>query len=175
MRKGNSRFRFWLLAIFTCAVLLVVYDLRKFPEYRFESHSKIPFSHEKHGENLGLECVKCHPGAERKTRAAMPARADCMDCHNLPLSETPAGKALDEVLPDAPESPFEFESRLPSTVFFPHGIHAKANVSCETCHGTASEIDAGRRPEVRMQDCLKCHRGESGFPEAATECARCHR
>lgn len=174
LKEKKFRFRFCLLALLGCGVLLIAWDLRAFPKYLHEK-SEIPFSHEMHGENLGMDCSKCHPGAYLGILATMPSRADCMDCHNLPLSESPEIERLAQALSNASERPFEFESRMPSNVFFPHGIHARANVSCETCHGSPSEIDAGRRPEVRMQDCLACHRGERGFPKASTDCARCHR
>lgn len=174
LKVGKSKFLFCLLALAVCGVSLVVWDLRAFPKY-LSTKSEIPFSHEKHGENLGMDCAKCHPGAYFGIRATMPSRADCMDCHNLPLSESPEIEKLERVLPNASERPFEFESRMPANVFFPHGLHAKAKVSCEICHGSPSEIDAGRRPEVRMQECLACHRGEREFPKASTDCARCHR
>ena len=45
----------------------------------------------------------------------------------------------------------------------------------EKMSSSAKEIDAGRRPKVRMQDCLACHQGKRGFPPASTDCARCHR
>ena len=175
LKRKCSKFRFALVSLFVGGALLAVWDLRAFPEYVHVSSKKIPFSHRKHGENLGLECSKCHPGADGGMRASMPARADCMDCHNLPLSESPEIEKLDRALPEAPDAPFAFESLLPANVVFSHGVHAAANVPCETCHGSAEEIDAGRRPDIRMRECLACHRGERGFPKASTDCARCHR
>ncbi|MBP5248352.1 MAG: cytochrome c3 family protein [Fibrobacter sp.] len=154
---------------------LVAWDLASFPEYFYERSSRVPFNHEKHAEALGLDCSKCHVGAEAGIRATMPSKADCMDCHNLPLTESEGIERLDKALLNAPDAPFVFTSLLPSNVVFPHGLHVKSGVSCETCHGSAKEIDAGRRPQVRMQDCLACHQGKLGFPKASTDCARCHR
>lgn len=174
MRKGKSKIVLVLL-LAVGALILAAWDLIAFPEYVHEFNSEIPFNHEKHGEALGLDCEKCHVGAKAGIRAGMPTRADCMDCHNLPLTESEVGERLDSVLPEAPEKPFRFVELLPSNVVFPHGLHAKAGVSCETCHGTRAQIDSGYRPKVRMEDCLACHRGERGFPKASTDCARCHR
>lgn len=164
----------WII-LALCGGGLVVWDLTAFPDYIYENPSNLPFDHEKHGESLGLDCSKCHPGAGSGIRAGMPSKMDCMDCHNLPLSDTPENEAFEKALSDAKEMPFTFTSLLPANVVFPHGLHVKSGVSCETCHGSAKEIDAGRRPKVRMQDCLACHQGKRGFPPASTDCARCHR
>lgn len=177
LKEKNIQYRFCLLALLGCGVFLVAWDLRAFPDFR-HAKSEIPFSHALHGENLGLDCSKCHPGAYLGIRATMPSRADCMDCHNLPLSESSEIERLAQMLPNASERPFAFESQLPSNVFFPHGLHARISVSCETCHGTPAEIDAGRRPKVRMQECLACHREEQSVRDvsnASSDCARCHR
>jgi c(7)-type cytochrome triheme protein len=175
LRIGKKkRIVVWAVLVL-CGAGLVVWDLASFPEYVYENPSRVPFDHEKHADALGLECSKCHVGAEVGIRAQMPSKADCMDCHNLPLTESAEIEKLDKALHVALDNPFSFTSLLPSNVVFPHGLHVKAQVHCETCHGTAKEIDAGRRPAVRMQDCLACHQGKRGFPKASTDCARCHR
>lgn len=175
MPKGNSKIHVLVLLLALGALGLAVWDLTAFPEFMHEANAAIPFSHEKHGNSIGLDCGKCHAGAKSKIHAGMPTKADCMDCHNLPLTESAEIERLDSVLPGAPEMPFRFVGLLPQNVVFPHGLHAKAGVSCETCHGSAARIDSGYRPKVRMEDCLTCHRGERGFPKASTDCARCHR
>ncbi len=163
----------WIFVV--CGSGLLLWDLSEFPGYVSSKSETIPFDHEKHGENLGIECSKCHPGALAGIRATMPSKADCMDCHNLPLTESPKNQELDRVLPDAQEMPFRSVSLLPRGVVFPHGLHAKAGVGCETCHGSAKEIDSGKRPDVHMEECMACHLGKRNFPPASTDCARCHR
>lgn len=175
LKNGTPKFTLCLLTMAFCGIGLVIWDLSTFPVYAAEKNGRIPFAHEKHGDSLGLDCSKCHVGANAGIRAGMPSKADCMDCHNLPLTESPEIEKLDRILPDAAERPFHFTGLLSPNVVFPHGLHAKAGVGCALCHGSAKEIDAGKRPDVHMKDCMECHLGNRGFPAAATDCARCHR
>ena len=57
--------------------------------------SSIAFFHALHGDSIGLTCTACHTGAASVARAYMPAKADCMDCHRLPLTENPGIEKLD--------------------------------------------------------------------------------
>ncbi len=172
--KNKRSLAILFIALVLSGVGLLTWDLLAFPDY-FHAKSNVPFRHEQHGENIGVECGKCHLGAQGGIRAGMPTKADCMDCHHLPLTDSPENTRLEKALAESPDCPFVFESLLPANVVFPHGLHAKAGVSCETCHGSLREIDAGRRPRIQMGECLACHRGERGFSESSTDCARCHR
>lgn len=157
--------------------------------------SSIAFFHALHGDSIGLACTACHTGAASRARAYMPAKADCMDCHRLPLTENPGIEKLDSALAAAPAYPWEHEPELPEHVVFHHGVHAAAGVECADCHrsaGTAVPANADRGPAKKntmadvyggdpfnMQTCLACHRGETAssknFKRAATYCAACHR
>ena len=170
----KRKVKYLLCLILVGGTGLLLWDLLVYPE-SLHVPSAISFDHEKHGENIGVDCAKCHGGAETGMRALMPAKSDCMDCHNLPLTGTAEDEKLQEALKNASDFPFRFTSLLPANVIFPHGLHTKAGVTCETCHGCAKEINAGTRAIVRMADCMDCHRGNRGFPKASTDCARCHR
>lgn len=165
--------------------------------------NSIAFLHELHGENIGLDCSHCHTGAASGAKAYMPAKADCMDCHRLPLTENPGIEKLDSALAAAPAYPWKHESALPEHVVFHHGVHAAAGVECADCHrgfagGSGAKAKSGAplstgatgaQPGAKadvyggenfsMQMCLACHRGETfkqkNFRRAATYCAACHR
>ncbi len=165
--------------------------------------SSIAFFHALHGDSIGLACTACHTGAASAAHAYMPAKADCMDCHRLPLTENPGIEKLDSALAAAPAYPWEHEPELPEHVVFHHGVHAAAGVECADCHrgfaggsgpkaksgAPLSTGAAGAQPGVKadvyggenfsMQMCLACHRGETfkqkNFRRAATYCAACHR
>ena len=152
--------------------------------------NSIAFLHELHGENIGLDCSHCHTGAASGARAYMPAKADCMDCHRLPLTENPGIEKLDSALAAAPAYPWKHESVLPEHVVFHHGVHAAAGVECADCHRgfvtlspsatrNAAKADMYGGENFSMQMCIACHRGETfkqkNFRRAATYCAACHR
>jgi len=159
--------------------------------------SSIAFFHALHGDSIGLTCEHCHTGAKVSARAYMPSKADCMDCHRLPLTENPGIEKLDSALAQAPAHPWAHRSSLPEHVVFHHGVHAAAGVECADCHrgfaggsgpkaktgapgtqtGAGADVYGGEKFD--MNTCLACHRGESfksrNFRRAATYCAACHR
>lgn len=149
--------------------------------------SSIAFFHALHGDSIGLACTACHTGAASRARAYMPAKADCMDCHRLPLTENPGIEKLDSALAAAPAYPWEHVRELPEHVVFHHGVHTAAGVQCADCHRSAgrgpaknnSMADVYGGDRFNMQSCLACHRGETAiskiFKRAATYCAACHR
>jgi len=137
--------------------------------------TSIPFLHSLHGDSIGLSCEACHSGAQTGREAFLPSKADCMDCHRLPLTESPGIAVLDSILESSPDFPWKRKSRLPSHVVFHHGVHAKASVSCQECHSGEGAWDRGEAPLMLMNDCLSCHRGDRGFAPSATDCASCHR
>lgn len=57
----------------------------------------IPFDHSLHGDSIGLDCSHCHTGVIYQAHAYMPSKADCMDCHRLPLTENPGIERLDSL------------------------------------------------------------------------------
>lgn len=157
-------------------VALIVADFLFTPaEESSPVNRDIPFSHALHGANIGLDCTHCHSGARSGSNAFFPSKADCMDCHRLPLTEKPGIAKLDSALLKAGEHPWRVESAFPSDVVFHHGIHVHAGLSCESCHGSPEEIDRGRRAPVRMENCVACHRKEIGTSGAMPDCAWCHR
>lgn len=140
--------------------------------------SAIPFKHSLHGDSIGLDCSHCHTGASIKKHAYMPSKADCMDCHRLPLTENPGIEKLDSALQNAPEQPWNHKADLPEHVVFHHGVHKAAGVECSDCHSTKVAKDVYGGESFSMDDCLSCHRGiiHSGkYKQAPTYCGACHR
>ena len=141
----------------------------------------IPFDHALHGDSIGLDCAACHTGSRASANAFMPSKADCMDCHRLPLTENPGIEKLDSALSRAEEFPWLHKRVLPEHVVFHHGLHFAAGVQCSDCHGSTEKIQKNRYGGERftMQSCLDCHSGKSfegrGFKKAAIHCGACHR
>ena len=95
----------------------------------------VPFDHALHGDSIGMDCAACHTGSRSAKNAYMPSKADCMDCHRLPLTENPGIETLDSVLAKADDRPWSHKRLLPEHVVFHHGVHAAAGVACSDCHG----------------------------------------
>ncbi|MCF0215850.1 MAG: hypothetical protein HUK21_05205 [Fibrobacteraceae bacterium] len=139
------------------------------------------FRHQLHGENIGLECAACHQGAEVLDHAYMPSKSDCLACHRLPLTEGPMAESLDSAFADDtyPFYNWNVKSKLPEHVVFHHGVHAKAKVSCEDCHGSRYKDDLYGGEKFTMKFCTDCHQGKTfstkNFRTAAVYCGACHR
>lgn len=149
-------------------------------EFSSADNAVVPFNHMLHGDSIGMDCAACHTGARSAARAYMPSKADCMDCHRLPLTENPGIEKLDSVLKAAPENPWKHRRMLPEHVVFHHGVHAAAGVSCADCHGSGANLkNIYGGEKFDMKTCLQCHKGEyfrdRNFKPAATYCAACHR
>ena len=102
--------------------------------------SSIAFFHALHGDSIGLACTACHTGAASRARAYMPAKADCMDCHRLPLTENPGIEKLDSALAAAPAYPWVHTPELPEHVVFHHRIAGARGVPPRGTRGRRSRV-----------------------------------
>ena len=170
----------WALLVFDVVFAFFLADfLMGEPRVPEHAPGPIPFDHALHGDSIGMDCAACHTGSRSVKNAYMPSKADCMDCHRLPLTEKPGIEMLDSVLAKADDQPWSHKRLLPEHVVFHHGVHAAAGVACSDCHGEGHRQNRYGGEKFDMQTCLMCHRGqtfkEKGFKPAATYCAACHR
>ena len=119
----------------------------------------VPFSHEHHVAQLGLDCRYCHTGVEKAWFAGLPPTETCMTCHSQIWTNAamlaPVRKSF------ASNDPIRWQRvhRLPDYAYFDHSIHVAKGVGCTTCHG-----DVGTMPlmvqhaPLTMAWCLDCHR-----------------
>ena len=175
----NGSFK-WMTLVFCVVFAFFLADfLMGEPRVAVHDAGPVPFNHALHGDSIGMDCTACHTGANARAEAFMPSKADCMDCHRLPLTEKPGIETLDSVLSNADERPWSHKRFLPEHVVFHHGVHHVAGVACSDCHGQGYMNNRYGGEKFDMQTCLKCHRGElfkeKGFKPAATYCAACHR
>lgn len=70
---------------------------------------------------------------------------------------------------------------LPDFVYFNHGAHVQAGVTCQYCHGPVESMQRVRQhSSLSMGWCVNCHRdatlhGVNGKPaQASIDCATCH-
>lgn len=124
----------------------------------------IPFSHQHHAYELGIDCRYCHTSVEKSSFAGLPPTETCMSCHsqiwtNSPLLE-PVRKSYESNTPIV----WNKVNTLPEFVQFNHSIHVARGVQCNTCHGPINDMQItwkGRAFE--MQWCLQCHRAPEKY------------
>lgn len=124
----------------------------------------IPFSHEHHVGDIGIDCRFCHHTVETQATAGMPSTEVCLNCHSVLFRDS-------EILAQVHESerdnvPIEWTRvhDLADYAYFHHGIHVNAGIGCTTCHGKVGEMPLMYRAEtLHMQWCLECHRNPAKY------------
>jgi hypothetical protein len=119
----------------------------------------IPFSHQHHVGEAGIDCRYCHRGAERDASAGLPSTEDCLGCHSQLWADSemlqPIRTSWDTGRPIA----WVRVHDVPDFVYFHHGIHVSHGVACETCHGRMDRMPlTWRNATLHMEWCLECHR-----------------
>ncbi|GGC32125.1 cytochrome c [Novosphingobium marinum] len=156
-----------------------------------KAEQPIPFSHKQHIEEVGLTCERCHAGAETKASAGIPANAVCLECHEGLFRGTPDLRPLHEAQAGDRQVAWKAVSFLPDHARFHHGAHARAGVTCATCHGKVEEMEQVEKAKsLTMDFCVDCHRAaqsadgkfvegrriaiHSDWRRDLTDCSVCH-
>ena len=119
----------------------------------------VPFSHQHHVRQLGLDCRYCHSTVEHSATAGMPSTEICMGCHAQIWKSSPMLAPVRDSLRTGKPIEWTRVHDLPDFVYFNHGIHLAKGIGCESCHGRVDEMPLMRRNvTLHMDWCLKCHR-----------------
>ncbi|MBX9697963.1 MAG: cytochrome c family protein [Acetobacteraceae bacterium] len=119
----------------------------------------IPFSHQIHAGQLGLDCRYCHAGVERAASAGMPTAETCLGCHSRVWSVSAQFAPLETAISLGVPVVWSSVHRLPEHVRFHHAAHVAAGVGCGTCHGDVAAMPRTVKVQtMSMGWCLDCHR-----------------
>ncbi|MFD2302272.1 cytochrome c3 family protein [Roseibacillus ishigakijimensis] len=137
----------------------------------YQPTQPIPYSHDIHVNQLGLDCRYCHSFVEHGAQANVPSANVCWNCHgpNKVKSDSPmldplyAAMGVDRSGQEtgAPKQPLEWVRvhKAPDYVFFNHSAHVNRGVSCQSCHGDVDEMKVVHHDQsLTMGWCLDCHR-----------------
>lgn len=147
----------------------------------------VPYSHEVHVGQLGMDCRYCHTTVDKAAFAAIPPTQTCIACH-APGNEVdaaamdfardesgaPVGRddALSGVWQDSENlvpvwasyetgDPIDWVKvhDLPDYAYFDHSAHVNKGVSCVSCHGRVDKMETVYQAKnLSMGWCLECHR-----------------
>lgn len=151
------------------------------------SPTQIPFSHQVHVEEVGVQCLFCHSDAIRAPQASLPSLDTCMTCHAYVTVDEDAQSQVDQVI-----QAYESQARVqwpdvykqPDFVYFSHRPHVANGVACQTCHGPVETMTlVEQRVDMNMGFCLNCHqeriKQNPEMPavekERLIDCATCHK
>ncbi|MDB5339607.1 MAG: hypothetical protein JWN70_5226 [Planctomycetaceae bacterium] len=119
----------------------------------------VPFSHQHHVRELGLDCRYCHYNVEKSSSAGLPTTEICMGCHSQVWKDAEVLRPVRESFAKGEPLLWTRVHDLPDFVYFSHKIHVAKGVGCESCHGRVDEMPLMRRAaSLHMDWCVDCHR-----------------
>ncbi len=139
--------------------LIWYYFSPQFTDVGYAPTQPVPYSHELHAGQLGIDCRYCHSNVEQGAKANIPATQTCMNCHNQ--IRTNSLKLLPVRESWATGQPVEWVNvhMLPDYAHFSHASHVNNGVGCETCHGRIDQMQVVQQvAPLSMGWCLECHR-----------------
>ena len=161
---ANTLARFALLAIVAVPALLLLLggtlarSGTTTGEGRFVEQP-VPFSHQHHAGELGIDCRYCHTGVEKQARAVVPPTHVCMTCHSQLWTNAKELAPVRQSLATGTPIPWSRVNRLPDYVYFDHHVHVNNGVPCAACHGDLRRMPLTRQAaSLNMGWCLDCHR-----------------
>jgi hypothetical protein len=126
----------------------------------------IPFSHQHHAWELGIDCRYCHTSVETSAEAGIPSSEICMSCHSQIWTNSPLLEPVRKSYETGTPLRWVRVNHVPEFVYFNHSIHVTRGVSCNTCHGAVQEMQITWKGNAfQMAWCLECHRA----PERAID------
>jgi hypothetical protein len=165
-----------LIGAFTLSMAVAGFTIGRVLLFPTEAVAQpIQFNHQKHVNEVGLECSTCHEYYGTGESSGLPSLTTCESCHQEAITESPEEQKLVKLIASDPQSSFKKLFRLPDHAYYSHRRHVVgAGLKCETCHGGIAETTAPPHyPLVRitMATCVNCH----AETNATTECTGCHR
>ncbi len=92
----------------------------------YSPRQPVPYSHQVHAGQMGLDCRYCHTTVERAAFAAVPPTSVCMNCHNTIAPNADTIKPLQESMKTGKPVPWVRVHDLPDYVYFDHRAHVGA-------------------------------------------------
>lgn len=119
----------------------------------------IPFSHEHHATELGIDCRYCHTSVETSATAGVPPTQTCMSCHSQIWTNSPLLEPIRQSYQTGRPIHWNKVNAVPDFVYFNHSIHINRGVNCNICHGPVQQMMLTYKGQALfMSWCVDCHR-----------------
>lgn len=119
----------------------------------------VPFSHQHHAGELGIDCRYCHTGVEKAAFAGIPPTHTCMTCHSQLWTQAELLAPVRESMAKRQPLRWNRVNDLPDYAYFDHHVHVRNGVPCAACHGDVRRMPLTRQAApLTMQWCVECHR-----------------
>ena len=153
------------LALLMVGALLTGYALTGAPHGVGEAvEQPVPFSHQHHVGELGIDCRYCHSTVETDAFAGIPPVSTCMTCHSQLYTDQQVLRPIIDSWRSGVALHWQRVYQLPDFVYFNHSIHVAQGVGCVSCHGRVDRMPlTARVASLSMKWCLDCHRAPEKF------------
>ena len=119
----------------------------------------VPFSHEHHTAQLGIDCRYCHTSVENSSFAGVPPTHICMSCHSQLWTNADMLEPVRASYRTGESILWNRVNALPDFVYFNHSIHISKGIGCTTCHGQLGKMPiTWRENTLYMRWCINCHK-----------------
>lgn len=124
----------------------------------------VPFSHQHHVAELGIDCRYCHTSVETSSFAGIPPTQTCMTCHSQIHTTAAILEPVRQSYQTGQPLQWTRVHKLSDFVYFNHSIHINKGVGCETCHGRVDQMPLMRKTQTMLMEwCLDCHRAPEKY------------
>ncbi len=135
------------------------YATPKYLRVGFQPVQPVPFPHDLHAGQLGIDCRYCHASVEKSATSSIPSSQTCMNCHNTIKATSPLFEPIVKSYKTGQPVPWVKIHQLPDYVYFNHSAHVNRGVGCVECHGKVNEMPVVYHAKsLSMGFCLDCHR-----------------
>ncbi len=118
----------------------------------------VPFSHQHHVGDAGIDCRYCHTSVEESASAGIPATSVCLTCHDWLFKDQPLLAPVRESRSQQRPLRWTRVHDVPDFAVFNHSIHIHKGIACVTCHGRVDRMPLmWREHSLLMEWCLQCH------------------
>jgi len=124
----------------------------------------VPFSHEHHAVELGIDCRYCHNAVEKAAYSNVPPTATCYTCHSQVWTNSPLLEPVRYSVESGTPLRWNQLHSVPDFVYFNHAVHINRGLNCNVCHGPIQkEMITYKGKPFFMAWCLNCHRNPEEF------------
>ncbi|MER3497034.1 MAG: cytochrome C [Armatimonadota bacterium] len=130
----------------------------------------VPFSHQHHAWELGIDCRYCHTSVEKSANAGFPSTETCMSCHSQIWTQSPLLEPVRQSYETNTPIKWNLVNKVPDFVQFNHSIHIARGLNCNICHGPVNDMHiTWKGNSFQMAWCLNCHRNPARYLASAAQ------
>ena len=173
-KKANSLPAITLAGLTLGGILTIgivwYYFSPEFTDVGYAPEQPLPYSHEYHVGELGMDCQYCHSYVEEAAHSNIPSTQTCMNCHTQIRTESLKLLPVRESWATGEPVPWMKVHHLPDYAQFNHSVHVNVGVGCESCHGRVDKMEVvSQQKPLSMGWCLTCHRSPEEYLRPPTE------